>query len=199
MPDDVSGAAPRAVSIEIAASDLLCCEWPCNRYLCSEAVGVGFNVAAICVINVYLPCGCRRFASFKAVISVMLALIAFAVSVAHTAAVTCRGSWSTLERPSGRVSAIPGVSFQSRVVTVIHTAISTDGGGLVMSDEIETISTVRGVDGTSREYERPAGVVDAFQVSEYSVEPMQPNRCRNLLSKEHSGPPCTEQSEEVGP
>ena len=68
-----------------------------------------------------------------------------------------------------------------------------------MSDEIETISTVRGVDGTSREYERPPGVVDAFQVSEYSVEPMQPNRCRNLFSKEDSGPSGTEQSKEVGP
>lgn len=58
---------------------------------------------------------------------------------------------------------------------------------------------MRGVDGTSREYETPRGVVDAFQVSKHSVEPIEANRCRNLLSKETSGPAGTNESKQVRP
>ena len=164
----------------------------------SEAVIVGWSVTAICVINVYLPFSCSLFASFSADCSEPAFEFREEVSVAQTAAVTCLGNWSTLERPSGRVTLMPGESFQSLVVTVIQQA-SSCVCVCVACGEVETISTVRGVDGTSREYERPRGVVDSFQVSEYSVEPIKPNRCRNLLSKERSGPSGTDEPKKVGP
>lgn len=87
---------------------------------------------------------------------------------------------------------MPGVSFQSRALAVTHSAIS-------LGDDPETISTVRPIDGTSRDNGRPAGVVDAFQVKEHSVEPILANRCRNLLSHPDSGPSGTEQAKLVGP
>jgi hypothetical protein len=55
------------------------------------------------------------------------------------------------------------------------------------------------VDGTSRDNGRPAGVSDAFQVSEHSVDPVLANRRRNLLSHEDSGPSGTGEPEKVGP
>ena len=55
------------------------------------------------------------------------------------------------------------------------------------------------VDGTSRDNGRPAGVADAFHVSEHSVEPVLANRRRNLLSHEDSGPSGTGEPEKVGP
>ena len=55
------------------------------------------------------------------------------------------------------------------------------------------------IDGTSRDHGRPAGVADAFQVSEHSVEPVLANRSRNLFSHEDSGPPGTGEPEKVGP
>lgn len=67
------------------------------------------------------------------------------------------------------------------------------------SEEPKSIPTVRGVDGTSRDNERPPGVVDAFQVSEYSVEPMLANSSRDLLSHDDSGPSDTDEAKEVGP
>jgi len=55
------------------------------------------------------------------------------------------------------------------------------------------------VDGTSRDNGRPAGVVDSFQVSRHSVEPVLANRRRNLLSHDDSGPSGTDEAKEVGP
>jgi hypothetical protein len=55
------------------------------------------------------------------------------------------------------------------------------------------------VDGTSREYDRPAGVVETRQVSEHSIEPMLASRRRNLLSHQHSGPSGTDEPKHVGP
>ena len=55
------------------------------------------------------------------------------------------------------------------------------------------------IDGTSRDNSRPAGVADAFQVSEHSVEPILSNRCRNLLSHDDIGPAGTNECEEDGP
>jgi hypothetical protein len=55
------------------------------------------------------------------------------------------------------------------------------------------------IDGTSRDNDRPAGVADAFQVSEHSVEPILANRCRNLLSHHDIGPSGTDESERFGP
>lgn len=112
--------------------------------------------------------------------------------VGHTAAATCRGNWSIRLLPSGRCATMPGESFQSRVVAVIHSAIS-------MADEPEPVASVGRVDGTSRDNGRPAGVADAFQVSTHSVEPVLANRCRNLFSHECSGPAGADESEKVGP
>ena len=86
---------------------------------------------------------------------------------------------------------MPGVSFQSRALAVIHNA--------VCSNEPESISTVWGVDGTSRDNDAPAGVADAFQIRSHSVEPILANRCRNLLSHNDSGPPGTDESKKVRP
>lgn len=55
------------------------------------------------------------------------------------------------------------------------------------------------IDGTSRDNDRPAGVLDAFQVSSNSVEPVLANRCRNLLSHDDSGPAGVDETEKVGP
>lgn len=63
----------------------------------------------------------------------------------------------------------------------------------------EAIPSVGRVDGTSRDNGRPAGVVDAFQVSKHSIEPVLANRCRNLLSHEDSGPSGTDEPRKVGP
>ncbi|DAZ90927.1 TPA_asm: hypothetical protein Cy-LDV1_g53 [Cyanophage Cy-LDV1] len=87
---------------------------------------------------------------------------------------------------------MPGVSFQSRALAVTHSAIS-------LGDDPKTISTVRPIDGTSRDNGRPAGVTDAFQVRKHSVEPILANRCRNLLSHPDSGPAGTDEAKLVGP
>lgn len=55
------------------------------------------------------------------------------------------------------------------------------------------------VDGTSRDNDRPAGVVERFQIIEHSIEPMPANRCRNLFSHQHSGPSGTDEPKHVGP
>ncbi len=55
------------------------------------------------------------------------------------------------------------------------------------------------IDGTSRYNGRPAGVSDAFQVNEHSVEPILANRCRNLLSHEDSGRSGIDKAEEFRP
>lgn len=99
---------------------------------------------------------------------------------------TCRGSRSSLLAPSFRgANDMPKLSLWSRVVGV--------------GQNPEAVSPVGGVDGTSRDNDRPAGVVDAFQVIQHSVEPCLANRCRNLLSHERSGPAGTDEPEKVGP
>jgi hypothetical protein len=55
------------------------------------------------------------------------------------------------------------------------------------------------IDGTSRDNSRFAGVADAFQVSEHSVEPTFSNRCRNLLSHEDRGAHGVNEVEEDRP
>jgi hypothetical protein len=91
------------------------------------------------------------------------------------------------------------VSFQSRADAVTHSANVKLLCVCVSSDEPKSISTVRGINGTSRENGRPCGVIDPFQVSEYSVEPSLANRCRNLFSHDNNGPSCGDESKEVGP
>lgn len=68
-----------------------------------------------------------------------------------------------------------------------------------MGQNPKAVAPVRGVDGTSWDNDRPAGVVDAFQVIQHSVEPCLANRCRNLLSQERSGPAGADEPEKVGP
>ena len=85
-----------------------------------------------------------------------------------------------------------GESFQSRALAVIQSDAS-------VGDEPQTISTVRPIDGTSRDNDRPAGVADAFQVSKHSVEPILANRCRNLFSHPDSRPSGTDEAKLVGP
>ena len=77
------------------------------------------------------------------------------------------------------------LSLWSRVVGVGH--------------KPEAVPSVGRVDGTSRDNGRPAGVADAFHVSEHSVEPVLANRRRNLFSHEDSGPSGTGEPEKVGP
>lgn len=122
----------------------------------------------------------------------MRAIVSSATGLGHIAAATCLGNWSILLRPSGRVVVIPGESFQSRADAVIHSAGS-------LGDDPETVTTVWRIDGTSRDNGRPAGVADAFQVSEHSVEPILANRCRNLLSHPDSRPSGTDEAKLVGP
>lgn len=70
---------------------------------------------------------------------------------------------------------------------------------LGVGNKPEPVAPVRSPDGTSRDNGRPAGVADAFQISEHSVEPVLANRRRNLLSHEDSGPSGTGEPEKVGP
>jgi hypothetical protein len=55
------------------------------------------------------------------------------------------------------------------------------------------------IDGTSRDNDRPTGVIDSFQVNKHSVDPTLANRCRNLLSHKDKGPAGTDESELVRP
>jgi len=55
------------------------------------------------------------------------------------------------------------------------------------------------IDGTSRDNGRPAGVSDAFQIREHSVEPILANRSRNLFSHDDIGPSGTDEFEEDRP
>ena len=66
-------------------------------------------------------------------------------------------------------------------------------------DPEEPLSDVRGVDGASRDIERPAGVTDSFQISGESVEPIAPKRSRNLLSHNERGPAGVGELIKVGP
>lgn len=63
----------------------------------------------------------------------------------------------------------------------------------------QAVSPMGRIDGTSRDNGRPAGVTDTFQVRMHSVEPILPNRCRNLFSHDDIGPAGTDEIEEDGP
>ncbi|MEO6147333.1 MAG: hypothetical protein ABIT70_09845 [Sulfuriferula sp.] len=78
--------------------------------------------------------------------------------------------------PSGFVAcvAIPGESFQSRVLGVAQPA----------SNEPNTLPDVRCADARSRQTDRCKGVADSFQVILYKVEPAMPNCRFNLLTKD---------------
>ena len=74
--------------------------------------------------------------------------------------------------------------------------VSTDRSRLTdvaVGHKPEAISSVGRIDGTSRDNCRPDGVTDGFQVRMHSVEPMLPNRSRNLLSHDDIGPSGTDE------
>lgn len=160
--------------------------FPRSRFTASSATGV-CHIAAT---------ACARIATNPAELPASL-LPPFAgarlVGVAHIAAATCRGSWSILLRPSGLSVAMPGESFQSRALAVIQSPASARG------DKPDAITSMRRIDGASRDNDRPPGVCDAFQVSKHSVDPTVPSRCRNLLSHDDSGPSGTDEAKHVGP
>jgi hypothetical protein len=84
---------------------------------------------------------------------------------------------------------MPGVSFQSLVVGVIHVA----------SDPIEPLSDVGGIHRASRDINAPAGVTFSLQISAHSVEPTIASLSRNLLSHDDRGPTGGDEAMEVGP
>lgn len=156
-----------------------------DRAIVSSATGLGHSAASFTSADSF---GSPRLLNFPR----SRFTASSATGVCHIAAATCRGNWSILLRPSARVVVIPGESFQSRADAVTHSAIS-------VGDEPQAITTVRPVDGTSRDNGRPPGVTDAFQVSKHSVEPCLANRRRNLLSHCDSGPSGTDEAKVVGP
>jgi hypothetical protein len=89
---------------------------------------------------------------------------------------------------------MPALSFQSRADAVDHRVAAVGVG-----NDPNSISSMGRVDGTSRYNGRPAGVSDAFQVNEHSVEPILANRCRNLLSHEDRGRSGIDKAEEFRP
>jgi len=76
--------------------------------------------------------------------------------------------------PSGfiPVDAIPGVSFQSRLLAVAHNP--------------DPVSSVSGIDTASWNNKRPAGVADSFQVRKHVVE-FHRDDSRNVFAKHPSG------------
>lgn len=88
---------------------------------------------------------------------------------------------------------MPGESFQSLADAVIQSAASA------VCDDEHSISTMRGVDGTSWNNGTPAGVSFRLQIKEQSVEPMLANRGSNLLSHKDQRTPCTDESKLVVP
>jgi hypothetical protein len=131
-----------------------------------------------------------------------------ATGVCHSAC--ARIATSPAELPASLFSPFAG----ARLVGVGHseTSRATFGSSFLPTPAEPRLSEAKGVghkpqavpsvgrvDGTSRDNGRPAGVTDAFQVSEHSVEPVLANRRRNLLSHEDSGPSGTGEPKIVGP
>ena len=58
---------------------------------------------------------------------------------------------------------------------------------------------MRGADGCSWKNDRPAGVALSFQVIEHSVEPIEANRCCNLLANNALRSTRLDETEEVRP
>jgi hypothetical protein len=168
----------------------------------SQQTNAGFNAPGFSVVaddpDSAMPCAAKsgelpRSTSRRAPSGDRIDLSALAVGVGHSAAgvfcaiqYTCLGSRSSRLAPSFLgAKLMPMLSLWSRVVGVGH--------------KPQAVASMRGVDGTSRDNGRPAGVSDAFQVSEHSVEPVLANRRRNLLSHEDSGPSGTGEAKKVGP
>jgi len=80
---------------------------------------------------------------------------------------------------------MPGVSFQSRLAGVGH--------------PVESLADMRRTDAVCPQYRRPAGVAFSFQVCEYSIEPAEPNRSLNLLTKHCCRSALADEPGELGP
>lgn len=118
-------------------------------------------------------------------------LSSFATGVGQSARAVSRRACiaSPISRPSAIRRSIPG-SRQSSLSPSLASGVC---------HKPKAVATVGRVDGTSRDNDRPAGVVDACQVRSNSVEPVLANRRRNLLSHEDSGPSGTDEAKQVGP
>jgi len=104
--------------------------------------------------------------------------------------------------PSGLVSAIPGVSFQSRAIGVLHPANNASSRSLYRPEQPGRISImppspsdswqvrhpvsagadVRFPKARAWNFNAPEGVADSLQVSSYKIDPLI--RARNLLAKD---------------
>ena len=138
--------------------------------------------------------------------------VSCACGVVHPASATCRGNWSSRVRadPSGFVAsvAMPGVSFQSRLLAVAQPAIWTksrksfacgpSARAIAFSGSeysppalafvagvgqpVISGSDMRAAEARSRQKRRPEGVTLCFQVSRYKIEPVA--SVFNLLSND---------------
>lgn len=128
-----------------------------------------------------------------------------------------RGSGSSRLRslPSGfvPVCAIPGVSFQSRLLAVAQPAtvgrseyavllcpaalfaLSSVGVG----HPVQPLSDVRRTDARSAQIGGPDGISHCLQVSAYSGEPFSASSARNLLSKHDWRAALADEPEELRP
>jgi hypothetical protein len=181
VADDPAGASPSTSPTFCGSGLPVSCGLVVSPRAPSTAVGVGQQAIA----NFAASAG----DGFRPAAKDSLRTFSLAVGVDQIAAIACaRIDTSPAELPASLLPSFAG----AKLVGVAQSAIS-------LGDDPQAISTVRPIDGTSRDNGRPAGVVDAFQVSEHSVEPILANRCRNLLSHPDSGPPGTEQAKLVGP
>jgi hypothetical protein len=144
---------------------------------CADARGVGQSAMTCAQRSGDFP----RSTSVRAPSGVRIDLSALAVGVGQSVAFQTARPSSPLIATFGQYAP----SFQSRAVGVGH--------------KPQPLASVGGIDGTSRDNGRPAGVADTFQVIKHSVEPVLANRRRNLLSHEDSGPSGTNESKKVGP
>jgi hypothetical protein len=191
VADDPAGTSPGTAAVTAAKSGP--CERAASRIApsvertplsASDAVGVGQQAIACARIDTSpaeLPAS--LLPSFAGAKLVGVAQSAVSTCIRRSVRLTPQAPFNAALRAKNASGEPPGWA----TVGVAHSAIS-------LGDDPQAISTVRPIDGTSRDNGRPAGVTDAFQVSKHSVEPVLANRRRNLLSHEDSGPSGTDES-----
>jgi hypothetical protein len=117
------------------------------------------------------------------------------------------------------VVAIPGVSFQSRLLHVGQPASCASSRSLYFPAQpglisitppspspddgvrhpVQPLPDVRRTDAVCAQYNRPAGVAFIFQVCRYSIEPTVSNRALNLLTKDRVRAALPDEPEEIRP
>ena len=151
-------------------------------------VGQPLNVATCGRLTVaFVPSGLLPVALASFAICDPLALPT--VGVGHPASPATRGNWSSRVRcvPSGlvAVTAMPGVSFQSRLDAVGQ------------PDKVETLADMRAAEARSAQIRSPKGVTRSFHVSRYKIEPVE--RACNLLAKDDCRTALGDELEPDGP